>query len=186
MNAYMSWVFGACLVVGAGMTGALSHAPWLAGTPVRASVTTSAIPTPTAAQIRIISPREDAIVPIGQTKVEISTDNATLDAAHPWHLFLDGNLIGTIENGETTFSLPISVSGPHEIKATLSDARNEELASASVQVTAAPATPTTSPFNLPWVAPVMAVLLFGVVVLLVIGLRVTRQKNETRHVRGET
>jgi hypothetical protein len=177
MKNYVSWMMGASLVLSAGVTGAFSFKPGEIGTPA-APVSRSANPTPSNEQIRIVSPRDHAIVPIGQNKVEISTENIALDAAHPWHLYLDGNLVGTIENGETTFTFPISVSGPHEIKATLSDTKNDDLASASVQVTAAPETPSSSPFNLPWVAPAMGVLLIGVVALTVIGLRITWRKDE--------
>lgn len=131
---------------------------------------------PSNAQIRVVTPRENAIVPIGQTKVEIATENFTLDASHGWRLFLDGALIGTIENGATSYILPIGVSGPHQIKVTLSDPEQGEIASAAVEVTAAPETPSSSPFNLPWVAAVMGVLLIVVGTILVVSLRMTRPR----------
>jgi hypothetical protein len=169
MKTYLVWIIGISLILSTGLAGAASYTPG-------ASLSVSANPTPSSARIRIVTPREDAIVPIGQNKVEISAVNIALDAAHPWHIYLDGTLLGTIANGDSTFTMPISVSGPHEIKVTLSDTENNVLASASVQVTAAPATPTSSPFNLPWVAPTMAVLLIGVAALIVISLRVTRRR----------
>ncbi len=131
---------------------------------------------PPNAQIRLVSPQENAIVPIGQNKVEIATQNFALDASHRWKVFLDGALIGTIENGSTTYTLPIGVSGPHQIKVTLSDPQQEEVASATVQVTAAPETPSSSPFNLPWVAAVMGVFLIGVATLIAVSLRMTRPR----------
>jgi hypothetical protein len=178
MKAYMSWAFGVSLVLGTAAGGALSFMRMTAGTPPASYISLSAAPTPSDGLIRILSPLDNGIVPIGQTRVEIATENVALDAAHPWRLYLDGNLVDTIENGETTYSLAIGVSGPHVITATLSDAQNRDLASASVQVTAAPESPSSSPFNLLWVAPVMAVFLIGVVLLIVIGLRVTRGENE--------
>jgi hypothetical protein len=178
MKSYMSWAFGVSLVMGTAAGGALSFMPVTAETPPVSYITVSAAPTPSNSLIRIVSTLEHGIVPIGQTRVEIATENIALDAAHPWRLYLDGNLVGTIENGETTYSLPIGVSGPHVITATLSDAQYRDLASASVQVTAAPESPSSSPFNLLWVAPVMGVFLIGVVLLIVIGLRLTRGKNQ--------
>jgi hypothetical protein len=175
MKTYVVWMFGASLVLSASFTIAILPVAVPGGTSQDAPFSRSANPTPSNARIRIVSPREDAILPLGQTKVEVSTENIVLDAAHPWSLYLDGNLVGTIASGESTFTLSISVSGPHEIKATVSDSGNSELASASVEVTAAPATPTTSPFNLPWVAPIMAVLLIGVAAILLFSLRVTRR-----------
>jgi hypothetical protein len=179
MKTYMSWVFGVSLVLGMAAGGAFSLMPKTAEAPPALYISVSAVPTPSNTLIRIVSPLDNGIVPIGQTRVEIATQNVALDAAHPWRLYLDGNLVGTIENGQTTYSLTIGVSGPHVITATLSDTQNRDLASASVQVTAAPETPSSSPFNLTWVAPIMGVFLIGVVLLIVIGLRMTRVRGET-------
>jgi hypothetical protein len=146
------------------------------GVSLAARVSSPADQTPSDPQIRLVSPLQNQIVPIGETKVEIATANFTLDAAHRWRLYLDDKLIGTVENGATTFTLPILVSGPHEIKATLSDAEHDNLASAAIEVTAAPATPSTSPFNLPWVAAVMGALLIVVATLIVVALHMTRRR----------
>lgn len=128
-------------------------------------------------QIRIIAPRDNAIVPAGANTVQVSLENLAPGAAHAWHLYLDGVLINTLESGVVTTTVPISESGPHEIKATLTDSENVELASSSVEVTAAPETPTSSPFNLPWVAPAMAVFVVGVLAIIAVALRITRRKN---------
>jgi hypothetical protein len=178
MKMPISLLFGASLILGAAVGSGVSFIHEGESGPARYE-SASAVPTPPGASIRIVSPLDNGIVPIGQNKIEIATGNISLDTAHPWRLYLDGSLIATVDKGETTYSLPIGVSGPHVISATLLDAESHDLASASVHVTAAPESPSSSPFNLPWVAPTMAVFLIGVAALLVISLRVTRGKNQT-------
>lgn len=178
MKTHISWAVGVSLVLSAVAGGAFSFLPPMAAMPPVGSAMRSAAPTPSSAQIRIISPIQNGIVPVGQTKVQVSIDNIASDAAHSWRLYLDGKLIDTFGPGETSYTLPIGVSGPHEIKATLSDSQNNDLASASVQVTAAPETPSSSPFNLAWVAPLMGAFLLGVALLIVVSLRMTRVRPE--------
>lgn len=127
-------------------------------------------------QIRIVSPRDSAIVPAGSNTVQVAVENMTPNEGGSWGLYLDGVLISTAGSGALTSTIPISVSGPHEIKAILTDAKNVELASSAIEVTAAPETPTASPFNLPWVGPVMAVFVVGVLAMIGLGLRITREK----------
>jgi hypothetical protein len=178
MRTNISVMFGVSLVLGAAAGGGASLMHTAQSSPAR-STFASAAPTPSGARIQIVSPLDNGVVPIGQNKVEVAAQNIVLGTAHPWRLYLDGNLIATVDTGKATYSLPIGVSGPHVISATLLDSENHELASASIQVTAAPESPSSSPFNLPWVAPTMGIFLVGVVALLLISLRLTRQKNQS-------
>lgn len=171
----LNWLLCAGLLVGMGASRTIPFSPGAARTAIDSIYSPSAVATPSGAGFKILSPVDNQIVPIGQNRVQIAAGTTTSDAVHSWRLFLDGNLIATVENGETGFTLPIGVSGPHVITATLLDAHDEDIASASVHVTAAPETPSSSPFNLPWVAPTMAILLLGILALLLVSLRITRK-----------
>jgi hypothetical protein len=128
----------------------------------------------TPAQIRIVSPRDNAIVPIGDVTVTVAVENVNLSDYH-WHLYVDGELRSMIGNGVTSYSTQITQSGPHEIKAVLADEQHDELASSAVNVTAAPASPTSTVFNLSQTAPVMGALVIVIAALILIGLRVARR-----------
>jgi methionine-rich copper-binding protein CopC len=121
-------------------------------------------------QIRIVSPVNNQIVPLGDVKVEITT--AKPSPASYWQLSVDDKMVGKAEAGATSITTTITTSGPHTLKATLADAQNDNLASAAIVVTSAPETPSQSPFNLPWVAAVMAVFVVFVLVLLFVSLRI--------------
>lgn len=177
MNGKKSWALATSFFLGVLIFGAWSFNPAAAEKPLSPNGSQTAVSTPTGALIRIVSPFEDQIVPIGQNRIEIAVQNTAGDALHPWQLYLDGNLIATVDKGETVYTLPIGVSGPHLITATLTGSPNTSLDTASVHVTAAPESPSSTPFNLPWVGPVMGFLLIGIVAMLAFGLRMTRQSN---------
>lgn len=141
-----------------------------------AGTATPPAPSTSNPQIRIVSPRDSGIVPAGSNTVKVAVENAAPNKAHSWQLYLDGVLINQNGSGVLSSTVTISASGPHEIRATLTDDKNVELSSASIEVTAAPETPTASPFNLPWVAPAMAVLVIAVLAMIGFGLRITRDK----------
>ncbi len=124
--------------------------------------------------VRIIAPVNNRVLPLGDVKVEIATDNFPLDGSNYWRLFVDDYMVTKVGQGATSYTTQITTSGPHEIKVTLGDGQREDIASASIALLTAPATPTTEPFNLPWMAPVMGALAVGIVLLLVIALRITR------------
>jgi hypothetical protein len=123
------------------------------------------------AQIQIVSPRDGGIVAIGDVTVTVATKNFILGDTNHWHLYVDGELRSMVGNGAPSWTTKIETSGPHEIKATLADAQHEELAAATIHVTAAPATPTESPFNLSQTAPVIGVLALLIIVSIVVALR---------------
>ncbi len=122
--------------------------------------------------VKIAAPRDGAIVALGEVKVQIETQNFTLDGVHHWRLYVDGKLREMVQGGMNEYTTRLDTSGPHQIMVTLADAEHDELASAMVEVTAAPATPRHSPFNVPQVAAVMGVLLLVVSGLIAVGLRI--------------
>ncbi len=160
MKRYFLWALCAGLVLSAAVLGqANAQAPEKPG-------------------VRIVAPLNNQIVPIGDVKVQIATDNFSLEGANHWVLYVDGRMLGRVASGVTITTTQLLESGPHEIEAVLADAQNDNLASNKIVVTAAPATPTQSPFNLPWTAAVMGVLFVVVIALILIGLRVARRPVE--------
>ncbi len=125
--------------------------------------------------IRILAPLDNQIVPIGDVTVRVEAANFPLGGSNAWQLYVDGKSVGRAGDGATSLTTPILVSGPHELRASLANGQTDNLASASINVTAAPATPTQSPFNLSWTIPVMAVLVLFVLGLIAFGLRLTRR-----------
>ncbi len=125
--------------------------------------------------VKIVRPADGQYVSNGDVTVEIATDNFPADPSNSWQLFVDDKPAVKVESGKTTATVNIPDSGPHTIKVVLADAQNPSLASAQVEVTAAPATPRETPFNLAWVAPVMAVFVVFIITLIAVSLRMTRR-----------
>ncbi len=129
------------------------------------------VPSPS---VQILSPTNNQIVSLGGVTVTIATQNFTLGGPNRWRLYMDDVLVSTIQDGATSYTVQLTTSGPHTIRVVLADSQHDNLASTQIDVEAAPATPTGEPFNLPWMAPAMAVLAVGIVILLVVALRVGR------------
>ncbi len=127
--------------------------------------------TPT---IRIVQPVENGIVPIGDVPVEVSASAVPANGGYQWQFYLDGLPAGTAAANIISYTMEITVSGPHSIKAALTNAQARELGSAEVQVTAAPRTPDIA-FNQSEMGPVMAVLTLGILLLIIFSLRLTRR-----------
>lgn len=114
--------------------------------------------------LKIISPLDDATVPVGMVKVETSLDGATLgeNGSH-LHFYVDDNLALMGKGAQTSAEIEIKEPGEHEIKVTYSDSAHDDLIqvhvhvmveNAAAQATAAPtkaAEPTAVPQ--PTVAP---------------------------------
>ena len=128
--------------------------------------------------VRIVSPLNNQIVPMGVVTVEIAADHFQLAGSNHWVLYVDGLNLGPVESGVTMTTTQLLESGPHQLEARLADAQNDNLASATIFVTAAPATPADSPFNLKWTAVVMGGLVVVVLALLWVGLRIAHPPAE--------
>ncbi len=124
--------------------------------------------------IRIVAPTNNRVLPLGDLQVQIATENFSLGGSNYWRLFVDDYLVSKVGQGATSYTTQITASGPHQIKVTLGDGQREDIASATIEVLTAPATPQNAPFNLPWMGPAMAVLAVGIVLLLLVALRMTR------------
>ncbi len=128
--------------------------------------------------VHIVTPLNNQIVPMGVVTIEIAADNFTLAGSNHWLLYVDGKNLGPVESGTTMTTTQLLESGPHQLEARLADAQNDNLASTTIFVTAAPATPAESPFNLAWTGTVMGILVLVVLALLWLGLRMTRRPAE--------
>ncbi|MGE5139602.1 MAG: hypothetical protein ACM3JD_09085 [Rudaea sp.] len=128
-----------------------------------------------APSIKIVKPIPNGIVPEEQGTVQVSIENFTLDENHWWELYVDESPAATVKTGALTVAVPTLKSGPHEFRVTLADGHSTDLPAASVSVTAAPATPTGSPFNRAWMAPAMGVMILAILVLIGLSLRYTRR-----------
>ncbi len=127
------------------------------------------------ARIRIVSPPNGGIVPVGEVEVKVATENFTLGDEHHWHLYVDGELRSMVANGATSWTTKITTSGPHEIRVALSDDEHDDLGSATIYVTAAPRTPRETPFNVPQMSVVMGALVLAIVTILAVSLRASRR-----------
>lgn len=137
---------------------------------------TAAAQTSSAApRIQIIRPVQNGVVPLGTFPVQIQVENFAFDETHYWQVFIDGTPAGITETRTLSATVSIFRSGPHEIRAALSDGRRAELAAATVTVTAAPATPKGTWFNLAWSAPAFALMMVGIIALVLFSLRITRR-----------
>ncbi len=126
--------------------------------------------------IRIVAPVNNRVLPLGDVKVEVATENFPLEGSNYWRLFVDDYLVTKVGAGATSYTTQITTSGPHQIKVTLGDGQREDVATASIEVLTAPATPRDAPFNLPWMGTAMSILAVGIVLLLVVALRLTRPR----------
>ncbi len=126
------------------------------------------------ATIRIVAPSNSRVLPLGDVQVQVATENFPLTGSNYWRLFVDDYMVSKVGQGATSYTTQITASGPHQIKVTLGDGQREDIATATISVLTAPATPPNAPFNLPWMGPAMAILSVGIVLLLVVALRMTR------------
>ncbi len=132
--------------------------------------------------IRIVAPVNNRVLPLGNLTVEIATENFTLGGSNYWRLFVDDYMVSKVGQGATSYTTQITTSGPHHIRVALGDGQREDIASATIDVLTAPATPANPPFNLPWMGTAMAGLAVGIVLLLVVALRLTRPGRTERGV----
>ncbi len=126
--------------------------------------------------IHIIAPVDSQIVPVGDVKVQVAIDN--FPAGGRWDLYVDGSRVSSFVDSSATFTATLSVSGPHEIRVSLPGEQQAELASATINVEAAPTTPRSTAFNLPWMAPAMGVMTVLILLLILLGLRIARRPVE--------
>lgn len=85
--------------------------------------------------ITIVSPANNATIPAGKVDVKIALKGVQLGDEYHWHIALDNNMMSMITNKSDTATIDVPA-GEHDIKASLADATHDELASATVHVTA--------------------------------------------------
>ncbi len=127
-----------------------------------------------APEIRIVKPVPNGVVPVGQVPIEVSTSNLPAGGNNAWQVYLDDKLIKTVSTQAISTTVPVVQSGPHFIRVAL-QADGATVPGPQIAVTAAPATPTGTWFDLAWSAPAFAVMTIAIALLILISLRLTRR-----------
>ncbi|MGB8647421.1 MAG: Ig-like domain-containing protein [Anaerolineae bacterium] len=170
MKSFVRFGLGALLLFNLILAGtALADRP--ADTPAQQSTPTPAGGPP---HVHIVKPAENGVVSISEFPIVVTADNLPANTDAQWQFYIDGKPAGSATGAAITYTLSITVSGPHTIQAALAGPGGSELASAAVNVTAAPRTPDAA-FNVSNMGPVMAVLTIGIFLLIIFSVRLTRR-----------
>jgi methionine-rich copper-binding protein CopC len=111
-----------------------------------------ATPLP-AGTIKIVSPENNATVPVGKLEIKIALTGVTLGDSYHWHVYLDNNMMTMVTNASDTATIDVPA-GEHDIKVALADAAHDDLANDTVHVTVQGAAPSAQ--GSPTAEPTMA------------------------------
>lgn len=118
--------------------------------------------------IQIVKPLDRRNVPAKNAQVTVQITGIAPGAGYYWELWVDEEPIVGVTDGATTVTVSqFKPTGPHRLKAVLFDSQGKQLAvSESILVLAAPVQERTPQFNRERMAPIMAVFVVLVSVLI--------------------
>jgi len=125
--------------------------------------------------IRIVSPGDRRNVSDKHALFTVAISGVAPNDGHYWELWVDGEPIIGLHNGETQAALSFDPTGPHHVKAILYNAQKQPLDAQEILVMAAPVQDLTAQFNQKAMAQVMAVFVVFVVTCLVVAFWISRR-----------
>lgn len=136
--------------------------------------------------IEIVKPLDRRNVSSTNTEVTVQMDGVSANDGYYWELWVDEEPVVGARNGEQTVTISFKPTGPHRLKAVLFDAQGQQLAvSDVVLVIAAPVQERTPQFNQQLMAPIMAVLTLGTIVLIVASVWLNRRVRASKWAEAE-
>jgi hypothetical protein len=123
------------------------------------------------ASIQIVKPGDRRNVELGIIPVTVALTNANADMH--WQIFVDGvptSAVMPASETSTTVDIP-KPTGPHRLKAMLSDAQDQTVSEHEILVMVAPVENHDEIFNRAWFVPAMLVFVVVIIGILILGLR---------------